>query len=64
MKNQKLKKIKNIDWLSELPFYDELSIIKTDQAFKGYEMLYKVGIIDKKDPLAQLETLKTCLMIF
>ena len=60
----KIKKLKNIDWLSELPFYDELSIIKTDQAFKGYEMLYKVGIIDKKDPLAQLETLKTCLMIF
>ena len=60
----KIKKIKNIDWLSELPFYDELSIIKTDQAFKGQAMPYKVGIVDKKDPLPQLETLKTCLMIF
>ena len=31
------------------------SIIKTNQEFKGYAMSYKVEIIDKKDPLAQLE---------
>ena len=64
IEKQKIKKLKIIDWLSELPFYDELSIIQTDQAFKGYAMPYKVGIIDKKNPLAQLESLKTCLMIF
>ena len=39
----KLKRSKNIDQLAE-----ELSIIKTDQAFKGYAMSYKVEIIEKK----------------
>ena len=47
--------------LSKLPFYEELSIIKTDQAFKGYAMLYKVEIIDKKDLLAQLEASKSSI---
>ena len=31
--------------LSELPVYEELSVIKTDQAFKGYAMPYKVELI-------------------
>ena len=31
----KLKRLKNIDLLSELPFYEELSIIKTNHAFEG-----------------------------
>ena len=48
----KIKQLKNIDLLFELPFYEELSIIKTDQTSKGYAMSYKVEIIDKKDPLA------------
>ena len=32
----KIKRLKNIDLLPELPFYDQLNIIKTDQAFSGY----------------------------
>ena len=39
----------------ELPFYEQLSVIKTDQVFKGYAMSYKVVIIEKKDPIVQLE---------
>ena len=31
-----IKRLKNIDPLVELPFYEQLSITKTDQAFKGY----------------------------
>ena len=31
----KIKRLKNVDLLAELPFYDQLNIIKTDQAFKG-----------------------------
>ena len=34
----KIKRLKNIDLLSELPFYEELNVIKTDPAFKGYTM--------------------------
>ena len=34
----KVKRLKNIDRLAELPIYEQLSMIKTDQVFKGYEM--------------------------
>ena len=64
----KIKRIKNIDLLSELPFYEELNVIKTNHAFRGYAMSYKVEIIEKKDPIKQSEQvnqiLKTCLVIF
>ena len=43
-----IKRSKNIHPLVQLPFYEQLSIIKTDQAFKGYVMSYKVEIIEKK----------------
>ena len=35
-----------------------MSIIKTDQAFKGYAMSYKVEIVGKKDPSLLLEASK------
>ena len=44
----KIKRLKNIDLLSELPFYEELNVIKTDQAFKGYVMSYKDELVEKK----------------
>ena len=34
----KSKRIRNIDLLSELPFYEELNVIKTNHAFIGYVM--------------------------
>ena len=51
-----IKRLKNIDPLVELPFYEQLSITKTNQAFKGYAMSFKVEIIE--DPIVQLETSK------
>ena len=56
-----IKRLKNIDLLSELPFYDQLNIIKTDHAFSGYAMSYKVEIVDKKDPIVQLEASKSSI---
>ena len=50
----KVKCLKNIDRLGELPFYEQLSVIKTDQAFRGYAMSYKVETVEKKDPIVQL----------
>ena len=58
IKKPKLKLIKNIDLLSELPFYEELNMIKTSDAFRGYAMSYKVEIIERKDPINQLEASK------
>ena len=48
IKKPKVKRLKNIDRLTELPFYEQLSIIKTDQAFREYAMSYKVEISEKK----------------
>ena len=58
IKKPKIKRLKNIDLLSELPFYEELNVIKTNHAFRGYAMSYKVEIIEKKDPIKQLEASK------
>ena len=44
----RIKRLKNIDLLAELPFYEQLNIIKTNQAFRGYAMSYKVEIVEKK----------------
>ena len=44
-----IKRLKNIDLLVEFPFYNQLNIIRTDHAFSGYAMSYKVEIADKKD---------------
>ena len=51
----KIKRLKNIDLLAELPFYNQLNIIRSDHAFSGYAMSYKVEIVDKKDLIVQLE---------
>ena len=45
--------------LFELPFYEELSGIKTDHAFKRYAVSYKVELVEKKGPLIQLEASKS-----
>ena len=52
---------KNIDLLSEFPFYVQLNVIKTNNAFRGYAMSYKVKIIEKKDRILQLEASKSSI---
>ena len=58
IKKPKVKRLKNIDRLIELPFYEQLNVIKTGQAFNGYTASYKVEIIERKDPIVQLEIIK------
>ena len=57
----KIKPLKNVDLLAELSFYDQLNIIKTNHAFSGYAMSYKVEITDKKDLALQLETSRSSI---
>ena len=57
----KIKRLKNIDLLSELPFYEELNVIKTNHALKAYASSYKVEIIEKKNSIKQLEASKWSL---
>ena len=51
----KIKNLSNLQLLQELPFYDELSIVKDNSAFSGYAKSYKVEIVDKNDPIVQLK---------
>ena len=47
--------------LAELPFHEQPDIIKTNQAFTGYAMSYKVEIDEKKDLIVQLEASKSSI---
>ena len=50
----KIKKLNNAQLLKEVPFYDELSIVKNKTAISGYAQSYKIEIVDKKDVVIQL----------
>ena len=52
----RIKKLKNVQLLKELPFYDNLSIVKNKTAFSGYSKSYKIDIIDRKDVVIQLKS--------
>ena len=57
----KVKRLKNIDWLAELPFYEQLSSIKTNQAFRGYAVSCTVKIIERRVLIVQLEASKSSI---
>ena len=61
IKKPRVKRLKNIDLLSERPFYKELSVIKTNHVFRGYTTIYKVKLAEKKDPIEQLEASKSSI---
>ena len=53
--------LKIIDLFSELSFYEELDIIKTNRAFRGYAMRCKFELVEKKDWIKQLEASKSSI---
>ena len=59
-----IKRLKNIDLLSKLPFYEDINVIKTSHAFRSYAISYKVTLIEKKDPIKQLEASKSSIKDF
>ena len=61
IKKRKIKRLKNIDLLFELPFLEKLNIIKTNHAVREYAMSYKVKLVEKKDPIEQLEASKSSI---
>ena len=54
----KIKRLKNIDLLFNFFFYEELFVIKTDHVYRECAMSYKIEIIERKDPINQLEVRK------
>ena len=61
IKKSKVKRLKNIDQLAEFPVYEQLIVIKPNQAFRGYAKSYKVKIVERKDPIVQLEASKSSI---
>ena len=55
------KKLSNIKLLLELPFCDELNVVKSSNAFSGYARSYKVEIIDRKNPFVQFQASKSSI---
>ena len=64
IENPKVKRLKNVDFLSELLFYKELNAIKINHAFRRYAISYKVKLIEKKDPITQLKARKSRIKDF
>ena len=56
-----IKHLRNIDFLHELPFYDELKIGQMSKAFKKYARNYRIEIRDSKDSLVQLKASKSSI---
>ena len=56
-----IKKLSNVKLLQELPFYDELNVVKKSSAFSAYARSYKVEIVNHKDPLVQLQASKSSI---
>ena len=51
----KIKKLNNVQLSQELPFYDDLNIVKNKTAFSGCLRSHKVEIDDKRDVIIQLK---------
>ena len=51
----KVEKLNNVELLKDLPFHDELSIVKNKTALSGYAQRYKIEIVDKRDVIIQLK---------
>ena len=61
MEKPKIKNLTNVELLHELPFYKGLGVKEVSEAFKRYAKSFNIEIIDRKDPLAQLYTSKSCI---
>ena len=64
IEKSKVRRLENIDRLAALPFYEQLSEIKTNEAFRGYAMSYQVEIVERKHSLVQLEASRLNIKFF
>ena len=61
MEKPKIKRLSNVELLNVLPFYNSLSIKEISEAFKRYAESFSIEIVDKKDPLMQLNSSKSSI---
>ena len=58
----KVKKLNNVQLLRELPFYDELNIVKNKTVFSSYAQSYNIETVDKRDVIVQLKASKISIV--
>ena len=61
IKSDVVKKFSNVELMSELPFYKDLSVKEVREAFKRYAKSFRVEIVDRKDSIIQLYSSKRCI---
>ena len=61
MEQPKIKKLTNVELLNELLFYNSLHVKEIAEAFKRYAKSYSIEIVDRKVPLTQLYSSKSCI---
>ena len=61
VKSDAVNRYFNVKFMSELPFYKDLSVKEISEAFKRYAKSYRVETVDKKDPMIQLYSSKGCV---
>ena len=49
MKQPHIKKLSNQELLRELPFYDDINILRNERTFRGYAETYKVETINNRN---------------
>ena len=64
IKKRKIKCLKNTDFLSELPFYEELNLIKKIRHLEDMQWFIELKKLRKKDPIKQLQTSKSNIKDF
>ena len=59
-----MKKLSNHELLRELPFYDDINILRKEKAFKKYAETYEVENIDNKSLSDSLSMSKNSIKIY
>ena len=61
LEKPEIKKLNNVELLKELPFYDDLSIIKYNTAFSGYVRTCKIEKVEMLEMILLLNTMKNLI---
>ena len=61
IKKTGIRKLSNRELLRELPFYDDVNILRNERTFRGYAETYKLEIIDNRNLSDLLSVIKNSI---
>ena len=56
-----IRKLSNRELLRELPFYDDVNILRNERTFRGYAETYKLEIINNRNLIDLLSVIKNSI---